>query len=488
MQRSGKSAEPSMEEILASIRKIISDEPAADASSDVPPTQPHRSSQPQESPAEPAPAPRSAASPAPADLDDDLADILGQPAETEPSPPAAATASNPFRKAPVAPASPAAEKPAPADEPTFARSPFPPKSSRETAAPETRAEPTQTNPFGLPPQAKVRPARAEGVPPVPKAPTESDANSTGKDSPFAGRLADRLRTARPEPEDTKPGAADANPFGRRPASPSWDAPTGKPATTSPADSDETSRADELAALAALRSPEQTEEDTSKDASPSKPAPRTLGEAAGASPKHVAAQWAPEPTTQKPAPAQPAQAQPSKTQPAEKPAADKPASPTAGADLASPKPAEQTPARQSAIHQPAAEESEAEPVKAKQEPTTSSDTPATSQKTFAAVDSALAVLAATPAAEASVDKPAPEAKADRPQASPEVSPKSAPEPAKAAAPETATSRTLEDAVADLLRPMLSDWLDANLPRIVEKALRDELAKRNVSGTKPDEPGA
>lgn len=483
MQRSGKSAEPSMEEILASIRKIISDEPAADTSSDVPPTQPHRASQPQEKPAEPAPAPRSAASPAPADLDDDLADILGQPAQTEPSPPAAAAASNPFRKAPAAPTSPVAEKPAPADEPTFARSPFPPKSSRETAAPETPAEPTQTNPFGLPPQAKVRPARAEGVPPVPKAPTESDANPTGKDTPFAGRLADRLRTARPEPEDTKPVSAEANPFGRRPASPSSDAPTGKPAATSPADSDETSRADELAALAALRSPEQTEEDTSKDASPSKPAPRTLGEAAGASPKPVAAQWAPEPTTQKPA-----QAQPSKTQPAEKAAADKPVSQTAGDDLASPKPAEPTPARQSAIHQPAAEDREAEPVKAKQETTTSSDTPATSQKTFAAVDSALAVLAATPTAEASVDKPVAEAKADRPQAAPEVSPKSAPETAKAAAPEAATSRTLEDAVADLLRPMLSDWLDANLPRIVEKALRDELAKRNVSGTKPDEPGA
>jgi hypothetical protein len=37
------------------------------------------------------------------------------------------------------------------------------------------------------------------------------------------------------------------------------------------------------------------------------------------------------------------------------------------------------------------------------------------------------------------------------------------------------RTLEDTVADLLRPMLRDWLDANMPRIVEKALRVETAK-------------
>ena len=36
------------------------------------------------------------------------------------------------------------------------------------------------------------------------------------------------------------------------------------------------------------------------------------------------------------------------------------------------------------------------------------------------------------------------------------------------------RTLEDTVADLLRPMLREWLDANMPRIVEKALRGELA--------------
>jgi cell pole-organizing protein PopZ len=37
------------------------------------------------------------------------------------------------------------------------------------------------------------------------------------------------------------------------------------------------------------------------------------------------------------------------------------------------------------------------------------------------------------------------------------------------------RSLEDTVADLLRPMLRDWLDANMPRIVEKALRVELAE-------------
>jgi len=47
-------------------------------------------------------------------------------------------------------------------------------------------------------------------------------------------------------------------------------------------------------------------------------------------------------------------------------------------------------------------------------------------------------------------------------------------AKAEPGEPAGARTLEDTVADLLRPMLRDWLDANMPRIVEKALRVELA--------------
>lgn len=41
------------------------------------------------------------------------------------------------------------------------------------------------------------------------------------------------------------------------------------------------------------------------------------------------------------------------------------------------------------------------------------------------------------------------------------------------PVTQPVRTLEDTVADLLRPMLRQWLDANLPRIVEHALRVEL---------------
>ena len=37
------------------------------------------------------------------------------------------------------------------------------------------------------------------------------------------------------------------------------------------------------------------------------------------------------------------------------------------------------------------------------------------------------------------------------------------------------RTIEDMVAELLRPMLREWLAENMPRMVEKALRIELAE-------------
>jgi len=45
------------------------------------------------------------------------------------------------------------------------------------------------------------------------------------------------------------------------------------------------------------------------------------------------------------------------------------------------------------------------------------------------------------------------------------------------------RTLEDTVVDLLRPMLRQWLDENMPRMVEKALRIELAQSVKPNAEP-----
>lgn len=62
------------------------------------------------------------------------------------------------------------------------------------------------------------------------------------------------------------------------------------------------------------------------------------------------------------------------------------------------------------------------------------------------------------------------------AAPSAPPQSEPRPDARARPgeQSAAARTLEDTVSELLRPMLREWLDANMPRIVEKALRVELA--------------
>ena len=48
----------------------------------------------------------------------------------------------------------------------------------------------------------------------------------------------------------------------------------------------------------------------------------------------------------------------------------------------------------------------------------------------------------------------------------------------ASPATAGVQTLEDTVARLLRPMLRQWLDDNMPRIVERAFSEELAAQTA----------
>lgn len=51
---------------------------------------------------------------------------------------------------------------------------------------------------------------------------------------------------------------------------------------------------------------------------------------------------------------------------------------------------------------------------------------------------------------------------------------------AASPFEASSKTLEDSVKDMLRPMLRQWLDENMPRMVTAALKDELGDSSARG--------
>jgi cell pole-organizing protein PopZ len=41
--------------------------------------------------------------------------------------------------------------------------------------------------------------------------------------------------------------------------------------------------------------------------------------------------------------------------------------------------------------------------------------------------------------------------------------------------SSTTRSLEDLVRDMLRPMLKNWLDDNLPTIVERLVRAEIER-------------
>jgi uncharacterized protein len=48
------------------------------------------------------------------------------------------------------------------------------------------------------------------------------------------------------------------------------------------------------------------------------------------------------------------------------------------------------------------------------------------------------------------------------------------------PETAGSDTLEGLVREMLKPMLADWLDANLPEIVERQVAQEIRRISERG--------
>lgn len=68
------------------------------------------------------------------------------------------------------------------------------------------------------------------------------------------------------------------------------------------------------------------------------------------------------------------------------------------------------------------------------------------------------------------------------------PDSSPAMSSAPAAAAASARTLEDVVADMLRPMLQQWVQENMPRIMEKALRSEMQRTLASGGGAKPPGS
>ena len=51
----------------------------------------------------------------------------------------------------------------------------------------------------------------------------------------------------------------------------------------------------------------------------------------------------------------------------------------------------------------------------------------------------------------------------------------PQPPAAPVREATLAPRLDEFMADILRPLLSQWLDTNLERIVDQAVREEIAK-------------
>ena len=58
---------------------------------------------------------------------------------------------------------------------------------------------------------------------------------------------------------------------------------------------------------------------------------------------------------------------------------------------------------------------------------------------------------------------------------ELRPGSPPESAPAATGDALPMRALEQMVAELLEPVIRQWLNTNLPRLIEKAVREEVAR-------------
>ncbi len=111
MQTTQKAGDPSMDEILASIRKIIADDPAVPPSSAHPPVPPTRAERTPPiqaaSPSMPAAMPVKNERRGPSALDQELADLLREPVD-QPGPASAATTALPLKaSAPIAPVVPA---------------------------------------------------------------------------------------------------------------------------------------------------------------------------------------------------------------------------------------------------------------------------------------------------------------------------------------------------------------------------------------------
>ena len=474
MSRPEPAGEPSMEEILASIRRIIAEEPngakaapalAATASAGVLPPNPllngragpHGSAK-DDLPlpafgrlaeALGGPAAEAAAMPGPNVLfEDDLSDLLIALPETR------KVGSSEPRDANSAPAQmPLA--------PTAAQAPKSPAPqtngvSVATKAAEPAPAPAMARPGGkgfYPPQnaATVSPAAATAVAPAGSGAAPATSRQAEID---AAAAAARLRIERNLPPLVKPAAPD---------SPSMPALNGSALNSSALNGSALNGGHAPAAAAPVTAREPNL------AAPAKTAPAAETRMNGMAPAA-------------PAPADAKAAAPEQVLPRVQVAAP----------ILNPPPAAPLPAAMAVPLPPRSVSMTAAPPQptaaARSEPAkpavTAPAAPVRDSETSAAGASALGALAAGLAASSAASAPVTAATtAPSTYAAQSVQ---APRPPAGAAPAAPPVRTLEDAIADMMRPMLQQWITDNMPRIIEKALRVETAKSIKD--MPKQPGA
>ena len=465
MSRPEPAGEPSMEEILASIRRIIAEEPAgaktgpAPASAGVLPPNPllngragPRGSAKDDLPlpafgrlaeALGGPAAEAAAMPGSNALyEDDLSDLLIALPETrksgssEPRDVLSAAAQQPVAQA----AAQAPQSPAPQTIGTSV--------TTKTAEPAPASVMARPGGRGFYPPQNAAPVPPAAATPVAPAVAGAGAATTRQAEIDAAAAAAKLRIERNLPPLVKPGASESPPM------PAWNGSAlnggHAPAAAAPAAAKEP-----LPAAPAKTA--RAGETHMNGVAPVAPAPA------------AAKAMVPEPAT---APAQVAAPMPAPT-PNPLPAAPVPAS------MAVP-----LPPRSVSMTATPPQQSSAPRFEPARPAASAPAAPVRDSETSAAGASALGALAAGLAASSATSAPV-TATTAAPSAYAAQSVQ-APRPPAGAAPAAPPVRTLEDAIADMMRPMLQQWITDNMPRIIEKALRVETA-RSVKDM-PKQPGA
>ena len=481
MSRAEKASEPSMEEILASIRKIISEDPAG-APLGAPAAQPAFKAPAAAIPLASATAARAAspqAEPAPG-----LLSSLGQPSQGQPSQgqssssrPAAAVTNNPSAAASLDDILGMADEPA---------QPSPKEAWPKELSPKeplTKQPPlAQSSPVS-PPQTRA--GQSATVPPSPARGTENRPIPGAAERPqvqpfFPPQSRDTVPVSNSLPASAAPSASGSD-FGavvpgRADAVRQPDSPVGTP------------RFGELR-------PDGPFAERINGGNYGAPAQRTQPAAPSPSPGlngtglNGIRAYQPAPL------ATPPEALVEKAPPAAAaPAAPSPAMETRAAVVASPA----IDATSDSLPKPAAaikpqSQTQDPPKSEAQMPAGATATNATPFAAGAAAPASIIPASIIPASASLASAPTVALEA-KPVAAAAPQGAVAPDPAPMAAvsapavlPPTAgqgePTRTMEDTVAELLRPMLRQWLDTNMPRVVEKALRVELAASAKPKTDP-----